>query len=81
MHRWAECPNRRAALEAAWRASTVDPDDATEGVICYQREKAAVTIAAFLRRLAETSPCEIDAEISSELADAVEAAAREADHA
>ena len=34
----------RAALEAAWRASTVDPDDAPEGVICYQREKAAVTL-------------------------------------
>ncbi len=33
------------------RASTVDPDDAPEGVICYQREKAAVTIAAFLRAL------------------------------
>lgn len=41
----------REALEAAWRASTVDPDDAPEGVICYQREKAAVTIAAFLRAL------------------------------
>lgn len=35
---------------------------------------AAHAITAFHRRLAETSPCEIDAEISSELADAVEAA-------
>ena len=41
----------RKALEVAWRASTVDPDDAPEGVAEYQRAKAAVTIAAFLRAL------------------------------
>ena len=72
----------REALEAAWRASTVDPDDAPEGVICYQREKAAVTIAAFLRAYAAgVDPRCIAGEWFPRFATAVERASKEPPHA
>lgn len=46
----------RDALEAAWRAMTVDPDDAPDGVIQHQRAAAAAAVAAFHRHMAAAMP-------------------------
>ena len=51
----------RDALEAAWRAMTVDPDDAPDGVIQHQRAAAAAAVAGFLRALPDESGLNIAA--------------------
>lgn len=70
----------REALEAAAKAlsaASLDWGDDEPEIWGGHREQASEAIAAFLRRMADTSPSEFSAEEFEELASAVEAAARE----